>query len=229
MYRACRGNGEIPDNAASRLQHVLTGGVHMMDPAVSAPGDQPGSPEGRAAPPKTHGDPGVQAAHEEERQEVEEDQVHRIQNVLVVFLDIGHADDVDVASVKVIADGLDVEEPGRGVNGRRDPYHAYHHPEASSGQHGPAFHGVNDGQVTFRTHHHQDKYAGRVGERVHEHVHFTEEIAKLPAVHQVVGERLVDAEYAHAEVRDRQIGQEEIRDTAQPTGEHHHQDHHQVT
>lgn len=201
----------------------------MMDPAISAAGDQTGPPEGRAASPKTHGDSGVQAAHEEERQEVEKDEIHHVQDVLVVLLDVGHADDVDVAGVEAIADGLDVEEPGRGVNGRQDPHHAYHHPQAASSQHGPTLDGMNDGQVTLRAHHHQDKYARRVRERVHEHVHFAEEVAQLPAVHQIVGERLVDAEYAHAEVRDRQISQEEVRDAAQPAGERHHEDHHQVT
>lgn len=49
---------------------------------------------------------------------------------------------------------------------------------------------------------------------MHKHVHLTEKIAQLPAVHQVVGERLVDAEYAHAEVGHRQVCQKEVRDAA---------------
>lgn len=145
-----------------------------------------------------------------------------------MLLDIGYADDVDVAVVETIADSLNVEKPGRGVHGRQDPHHTYHHPEASSGQHGPALDRMDDGQVTFSAHHHEDQYAGGVRERVHEHVHLAKKVAKLPAVHQVVGKSLIDAEYAHAKIRHRQIRQEEICDAAQPTGERHHENHHQV-
>jgi len=63
---------------------------------------------------------------------------------------------------------------------------------------------------------------------VHEHIHLAEEVTQLPAVHQVIGERLVDAEYAHAKVRHRQIRQKEVRDAAQPTRECHHENHHQI-
>lgn len=203
--------------------------MHVVDAAVSAPGDQAGSAEGGAAPPEADGDSGVQATHEGERQEVEEHEIHRVQEVLVVLLDVSDTDDVDVAVVETIADGLDVEEPGRGVYRRQYPHHAYHHPEAPPGQHRPAFDGINDGQVALHAHDHEDQYAGGVGERVHVHVHFAEEIAQLPAVHQVIRERLVDAEYAHAEVGHRQIRQEEVRDAAQPSGKRHHEDHHQVT
>lgn len=84
----------------------------MMYSTVFCLGDQAGSSEGRAAPPETYGDPCVEAAHEEKRQEVEQDEIHHIQNVLVVLLDIGYADDVDVAAVETIADGLNVEKSG---------------------------------------------------------------------------------------------------------------------
>lgn len=63
---------------------------------------------------------------------------------------------------------------------------------------------------------------------MHEHVHLAEEVAQLPAIHQVVGKRLVDAEYANAKIRHRQIRQEEICDAAQSTGECYHENHHQV-
>lgn len=128
-----RGSREIPDNAASRSQYIFTGGMYVVYPAVSSPDNQAGTTEGGAAFPEADGDPGVQAAHEEERQEVQEDEIYRIQHVLVVFLDIGHADDIDVAGVEMIADGLDVEKPGRGVYSRQNPYHADHHPQTPSG------------------------------------------------------------------------------------------------
>lgn len=174
-----------------------------MDPAVSASDDQTGSTEGGAALPEADGDPGVQAGHEEERQKVKEDEIHRIQNVLVVLLNVGYADDVYVTGIKTIADGLHVEESGRGVNGRQNPHHAYHHSQTAPGQYRPTLDRMDDGQVTLGAHHHEDQYASRIGERVHKHVHLAEKVAQLPAVHQVVGERLVDAEYAHAEVRHR--------------------------
>lgn len=202
--------------------------MHVVYSTVFGPGDQTGSSKSRAAPPEPYGNPGVEAAHKEERQEIEEDEIHHVQNILVVLLDIGYADDVDVAVVETIADGLDVEKSGRGVHGRQDPYDTYHHPEASPGQHGSALDRMDDSQVTLGAHHHEDQYAGGVRERVHEHVHLAEEITQLPAVHQVVGECLVDAEYAHAKVRYRQVCQEEICDAAQPTGERHHENHHQV-
>jgi len=145
-----------------------------------------------------------------------------------VLFDIGYADDVDVAVVETIVDSFNVEKSGRGVHGRQDPYHTYHHPEASSSQHGPTFDRMDDGQIALDAYHHENQYAGGVRERVHEHVHFAEKVAQLPAVHQVVGERLIDAEYAYAKVRHRQVRQEEVCNTAQPTGERHHENHHQV-
>lgn len=108
----------LPDNAASRLQNVSTGRVNVMDSAVSTPSDQTGSSKSGAASPETDGDSGIQAAHEKERQKIEKDEIHRVQDVLVVLLDVGYADDVDVAGVQSIADGFDVEESGRSVHGR---------------------------------------------------------------------------------------------------------------
>jgi len=120
-----------------------------------------------------------------------------------VLLYVGYADDVDVAVGQPVADGLHVDESGRGIHGRQNPYHTYHHPEAAPSQHGPAFDGMHNRQVTLGAHHYEDQDASGIGERVHEHVHFAEEIAQLPTVHQIVGECLVHAEYAHAEIRNR--------------------------
>lgn len=128
----------------------------MVYSTVFAPGDQTGSSESRAAPPEAYGDPGVETAHEEERYQVEEDEIHHVQNVLVVLLDIGYADDVDVAAVETIADGLNVEKSRRGIYGRQDPYHTYYHPEASPGQHGPALDRMNNGQITLSAHYNED-------------------------------------------------------------------------
>lgn len=85
---------------------------------------------------------------------------------------------------------------------------------------------MNDGQITLGAHHHKNQYAGGVGERVHEHVHLAEEVTQLPAVHQIIGECLINAEYAHAKISYRQIRQEEIRDAAQSSRERHDKDHH---
>lgn len=109
---------DIPDNAASRLEYVSAGRVHVMYSTVFGLGDQTGSCEGRAALPEAYGDPGVEAAHEEEWYEIEEDEIHHVQNVLIVLLDIGYANDVDIAIVETIADGLNVKKSGRGVHGR---------------------------------------------------------------------------------------------------------------
>lgn len=147
---------DIPDNAASRLQYVSARRVHVMYSTVFGPGDQAGSCEGRAAPPEAYGDPSVETAHEEERDKVEEDEIHHVQNVLVVLFDIGYADDVDVAVVETIADSLNVEKSGRGVHGRQDPYYTYHHSEASPGQHGSALDRMNDSQITFSAHYYED-------------------------------------------------------------------------
>jgi hypothetical protein len=84
--------------------------MHMVNPTVSGSCDQTGSTKSCAASPKADSDPGVEATHEKKRQEVKKDEIHCVQNILVMFLDIGYADNVDVAGVQAIADGLDVKE-----------------------------------------------------------------------------------------------------------------------
>lgn len=134
----------------------------MMYSTVFGPGDQTGSPEICATPPEAYCDSGVETAHEEERQEIEKNEIHHVKNILVVLLDIGYADDIDVAVVETIADCLNVEKSGRGVYGRQDPYYTYHHPEASPGQHGSTLDKMNDGHITLSAHYHENQYAGGV-------------------------------------------------------------------
>lgn len=84
--------------------------MHVVDPTVSGSCNQAGSTKSGAASPKADSDSGVETAHENKRQEVEKDEIHHIQNILIMFLDVSNADNVDVARVQAITDGLDVEE-----------------------------------------------------------------------------------------------------------------------
>jgi len=89
-----------------------------MDSAVSTPGDQTGSSKSGAASPETDSDSRIQAAHKKKWYKVEKDQIHYIQDILVVLLDISYADDVHIASVQLVADGFDVEKSRRSVYSR---------------------------------------------------------------------------------------------------------------
>lgn len=117
-----------------------------------------------------------------------------------MFLNVGQADDVYVASDQTISHGLDVKEPGRSVDRRDHPNQTDHQLQSTSGEHGSAFDRMNDGQVSFHADYHQDQYTGRVRERVDEHVNFAKEVTQQPAVHQIVRQGLVHAEYADAEI-----------------------------
>lgn len=69
----------------------------MIHPAVPRPGNEAGSTQSRPAPPEANAYPGIEAAHEDEWQEVEENHIDSVEDVFVVLLHVGDADYIDAA------------------------------------------------------------------------------------------------------------------------------------
>lgn len=65
---------------------------------------------------------------------------------------------------------------------------------------------MDNRQISLGANNHQDHYTRGVGKCVDEHVNLAEKVTEQPAVDQVVSQRLINAEYAHAEVRNGEIG-----------------------
>lgn len=194
-----------------------------MDSAVPRPGDETGSSECGAALPESHGDSRVQTTHQYQRQEIEEYQVNGGQYVLIVLLDVGYAHYVDAAGIQFVNHRLNVDEFRGCIYSSENPNYTDDRPQSTSRPHRSAPYRMHYREVSLRADDNENHYTRGVGERVDEHVSLAEKITQRPARHQIVRQGLVDAEYTDAEIGHCQVGEKEVCDAAQLTGECNHQ------